>query len=397
VIALLSCAAGLIVASDGGDEGGSAVPEAGRQTPGQRSSFLARVIPPPPEPRGESSGKGVPRSVRELAGRLPLERKVAQLFLLGFEGQNLTGPIFRQFRRLDIGGMLIGPDNYTDPQQLALLAGEATVIASQEQHVPPWVMAVQEGGEFNSFPDLPPPTAASNLPDVATAAQEAEQAGATLKPLGVNGVLGPVVDVGLADDPAVGPRAFSDQPAQVARYAREVVDAYRGTKMFAAAKHFPGLGSAAQSTEEGPANVGLSVAELRRRDLPPFRAAIDAGVPGVLVGHGLYATDDFVTPASLSRSVMTGLLKRDLGFKGVAITDDLADPPISAQEKVPDAAVTAVKAGADMLYISGSTGDQQAAYVALLRAVRSGEVSRARLNDALVRILSVKRDYGLIR
>jgi beta-N-acetylhexosaminidase len=335
--------------------------------------------------------------VRELAGRLPLERKVAQLFLLGFEGQNLTGPIFRQFRRLDIGGMLIGPDNYTDPQQLALLAGEATVIASQEQHVPPWVMAVQEGGEFNSFPDLPPPTAASNLPDVATAAQEAEQAGATLKPLGVNGVLGPVVDVGLADDPAVGPRAFSDQPAQVARYAREVVDAYRGTKMFAAAKHFPGLGSAAQSTEEGPANVGLSVAELRRRDLPPFRAAIDAGVPGVLVGHGLYATDDFVTPASLSRSVMTGLLKRDLGFKGVAITDDLADPPISAQEKVPDAAVTAVKAGADMLYISGSTGDQQAAYVALLRAVRSGEVSRARLNDALVRILSVKRDYGLIR
>jgi len=397
LIAVASAVAGALVARDG-DDAGNAVPEAGNQAPSQRrASFLARVIPPPPEPGGESAGKGVPRSVKELAGRLPLERKVAQLFLLGFEGQDLNGPIFRQFRRLDIGGMVIGPDNYTDPQQLALLAGEAAVISRQERHVPPWVTAVQEGGEFNSFPDLPPPTAASDLPDVRTAAQEAEAAGGTLKPLGVNGVLGPVVDVGLADDPAVGPRAFSDEPDQVAAYARRVVGAYRRTKVFAAAKHFPGLGSASQSTEEGPANVGLSIEELRSRDLVPFRAAIEAGVPGVLVGHGLYAADDFVTPASLSRRVTTGLLKRELGFEGIAIADDLADPPISALEKVPDAAVSALKAGADMLYVSGSTGDQQAAYVAVLRAVRSGEVSRARLNDAVVRILSVKRDYGLIR
>ncbi len=335
--------------------------------------------------------------MKELAGRLPLERKVAQLFLLGFEGQDLNGPIFRQFRRLDVGGMVIGPDNYTDPQQLALLAGEAAVISRQERHVPPWVMAVQEGGEFNSFPDLPPPTAASDLPDVDTAVTEAEQAGGTLKPLGVNGVLGPVIDVGLAEDPAVGPRAFSDEPDRVAAYSRGVVGAYRQTKVFAAAKHFPGLGSASQSTEEGPANVGLSLEELRKRDLVPFRTAIDAGVPGVIVGHGLYAADDFVTPASLSRRVTTGLLKRELGFQGIAIADDLADPPISALAKVPDAAVTAVKAGADMVYVSGSTGDQQAAYVAVLRAVRTREIPRARLDDAVVRILSVKRDYGLIR
>ena len=272
---------------------------------------------------------------------------------------------------------MIGRDNYTDPQQLALLAGEAAVISRQERHVPPLVTAVQEGGEFNSFPDLPPPTAASDLPDISTAAREAAEAGATLKPLGVNGVLGPVVDVGLADDPAVGPRAFSDDPAAVSGYARAVVGAYREAKVLAAAKHFPGLGSASQSTEEGPANVGQSLAELRRRDLAPFRAAIDAGVPAVLVGHGLYATDDFVTPASLSRRVITDLLKRGMRFQGVAITDDLADPPISALERVPGAAVSAVKAGADMLYISGSTGDQQAAYVAVLRAARSPRRSRA--------------------
>jgi beta-N-acetylhexosaminidase len=131
--------------------------------------------------------------------------------------------------------------------------------------------------------------------------------------------------------------------------------------------------------------------------LIPFRAAIEAGVPGVVLSHGLYATDDFVTPGSLSEKVTTALLKRELRFKGIAITDDLADPPITALGSVPDAAVQAVQAGADMLFISGPAGDQQAAYVAVLRAVRSGEISRRRLDEALLRILSVKRDYGLIR
>ena len=396
VLAVIAAVAGALVARDG-DEGDSTVPEASRQGPAQRrASFLARVIPPSLAPHEEAQGKGVPRSVKELAARLPLDRKVAQLFLFGFEGQALDGPIFRQLRQLDVGGMVVAAANYTDPQQLALLAGEAAVISRQERHVPPFVMAAQEGGEFNSFPDLPPPTAASDLPDVKTAVREAELAGETLKPLGVNGVLGPVVDVGLAEDPAVGPRAFSDQPDRVAGYARAVAGAYRRTKVFAAAKHFPGLGSASQSTEEGPANVGLSLAELRRRDLVPFRAAIKAGVPGVIVSHGLYAADDFVTPASLSRRITTGLLKRELRFKGVAIADDLADPPVSALSDVPEAAVTALKAGADMLYVSGSAGDQQAAYVTVLRAARSGEITRNRLNDALVRVLSAKRDYGLI-
>ena len=124
-------------------------------------------------------------------------------------------------------------------------------------------------------------------------------------------------------------------------------------RVFAAVKHFPGLGSASQSTEDGPANVGLSARGAARRDLVPFRAAFEAGAPGVVVGHGLYAVDDFVTPASLSRQVTTDLLRRRLRFKGIAITDDLADPPITALGSVPDAAVAAVKAGADMLYVSG--------------------------------------------
>jgi beta-N-acetylhexosaminidase len=386
---------GVVVLRGGGEDKPRVVEAGAQRTAERRTSFLARLIPPPAErPRG---GAGVPRSVSDLTKRLPRQRKVAQLFLLGFRGKDLNSAIFRQLRRLDLGGIVIDAGNYTDPQQLGLLAGEAGLIAKQEKHVPPWVMASQEGGAFNAFPDLPPANVASDQASVEQAVREADEAGATLRPLGVSGILSPVADVGLAEDPAVGPRAFSDEPRRVADYARAVVGAYRRKRLFAAVKHFPGLGAASQSTEEGPANVGQSLDELRARDLVPFRAAIEAGVPAVVLSHGLYTTDDFVTPASLSKKVATGLLKRELKFGGVAITDDLADPPITALGSIPDAAVQAVQAGADMLYISGPAGDQQAAYVAVLRAVRNGEITRRRLDEAVLRILSVKRDYGLIR
>ena len=144
--------------------------------------------------------------------------------------------------------------------------------------------------------------------------------------------------------------------------------------------------------------MGLSLDELRRRDLVPFRAAIGAGVPGVIVGHGLYAADDFVTPASLSRRRDHVLLKRELGFEGIAITDDLAAPRSRADWTVPDAGGAARSAGARHGVDLGSTrADQEAAYVALVHAVRAGrDLQPARLDagggaDADAR----SGDYGL--
>jgi beta-N-acetylhexosaminidase len=117
----------------------------------------------------------------------------------------------------------------------------------------------------------------------------------------------------------------------------------------------------------------------------------------VLLSHALYPINDFTAPASLTRSIATDLLRGELGFGGVAITDDLADPAIASSYSIPDAAVLAMRAGADMLWVSGSAGDQQAAYSALLRAAESGELPPRRLDEAVRRVLEAKRDYGLIR
>lgn len=396
VVALAAAGVGVVVGGNRSDEpdAGALPDRTGR--PLEQVSFLAKIIPV--RRRHERArGPVVPRSVADLARRLPLERKVAQLFLFGFDGTDLNAEIFRRLRRLDLGGIVLGRPNYADPALLGQLGGEARVIAAEEGHVPPWVLAVQDGGEFNSLPGLPPPQAPADLNSADEAEAQGTETATTLRGLNVTGVLGPVADVGFESGSALGARVYSDDPEEVAGYADAVVRAYRGGRLFSAVKHFPGLGSANQSTELGPATVGLDLDQLRDRDLLPFRAAIESGVPGVVLSHALYEVNDFTQPASLSPSVATDLLRDELGFAGVAITDDLADPAISTTYSVPEAAVLALSAGADMLFVSGPAGDQQAAYAAVLRAVQSGRLTRRRLDEALQRALFVKEDYGLIR
>jgi beta-N-acetylhexosaminidase len=400
VVAVLAAAAGLIVGAGQGDEEepGSAPPQRAGE-PLDRTSFLARIIP-----GGEAaqkrppSGPNVPRSVADLARRLPLERKVAQLFLFGFQGTDLTSEIYRRLRSQDLGGIVLSRANDAgDPALLGQLGAEAAVIAEQEGHVPPWVLAVQDGGEFNELPGLPPALAGADLGSAEEAAAQALDTARTMRDLNITGLLGPVIDVGFESGSALGARVYSDDPEEVSAYAEAVVRAYREERLFGAVKHFPGLGSADQSTEFGPATVGLDLEQLRQRDLQPFGAAIEAGAPAVLLSHALYPVSDFTRPGSLTSEIATGLLRGELGFQGVAITDDLADPAITSSFSVPDAAVQALKAGADLVFVSGPVGDQQAAYSAVLAAARSGDIPRRRLSAALLRALEAKEDYGLIR
>jgi beta-N-acetylhexosaminidase len=364
VVALGAAIAGAIVGADQGDE--------------------AEQAARPPEPSGRpTEERAAPSRLARLAERLPLERKVAQLFLLGVRDADLNARILGPLRRIDLGGIV--------------LSRPPSPIPRHRRDISPLVLAVQDGGEFNTLKTLPPRSAPADLRSARAAKAEATETARALRSINLTGVLGPVVDVGSESGSALGARVYSDDPEQVSAYAQAVVGAYRRGRLFAAVKHFPGLGAADQSTAVGPASVGLDLAQLRERDLIPFRAAIEAGVPGVLLSHALYPMNDFTKPASLSRAVATDLLRDELHFGGVAIADDLADPAVSFSYSVPDAAVTALEAGADMVYVSGSPDDQRAGYDAVLRAARRGDIPMRRIDQALLRVLDVKRDYGLIR
>ena len=363
-----------------------------------KRSFLAGIVPAPSPGQGSVRDRpsGNPHDPRQLIPGMSVDRKVAQLFLVGFRGTDLNAEIFQRLRRLDLGGVVIGRDNYTTADALGQMAGEARVIAADEDHVRPFVMTSQPGGELNSFPDLPPASTPAALGSAAEAGTQAAESAHALSELGVNGVLGPSLDVGVQGGSALGNETYSDDPAEVSAFADAVLRAYSDAGVFAAASHFPGLGSADQSTDDGPATVGLGLPELRRRDLLPFRAAVEDAVPGVVLSHALYPMNDFTAPGSLSREVDTNLLRGEVGFQGVAITDDLASPAVAVAATVPQAAVQAIRAGADMLYVSGSLADQQAAYDAVLAAARSGHIARSRLDEAVGRILAAKQTLGLL-
>jgi len=332
-------------------------------------------------------------------GEMSTEEKVAQLMLVGFEGPG-GGDVLEGLRQRDYAGLVIDARNDVSSSQVEELADEAARAARRADHTPPWVMAVQDGGELNAIPDAPPEEPPSELGEPEEAADEVGEAGEELLDLGVNGLLGPALDVGVEDPLGVGvdtEQAYSDLPGEVTEYATAAVEALSDAGIFAAAKHFPGLGGASQPAEQGPASVGLTLEELAARDLRPFRAAIDAGVPGIVIGPGLYGFDDFVTPALASESIVTGLLRDDLGYRGLAIADDVTSPAVTSTFPAPDAAVAAVNAGADLAYVSRREDERREVYEALLQAAEDGDIPEARVDEAVRRNLVAKQEAGLLR
>jgi beta-N-acetylhexosaminidase len=403
VIALIAVVAVVLVAAvtlalQGGDDGSKPRRAAAAPPPDRpvvRRSFLELVIP-----AGGAAlpGAGVPRQIAATVRAMSVEDKVAQTMLLGYEGSGSSEAVLRVLRRRPLGGIVIRRSNYTSTRQVTGIAGRATAVARRAHNEPPFVWAPQEGGEFSAIPDAPPADAAGDVGNPRRAAQEAADSGRTLSRLNLNGVLAPVVDVGTQEGAdALGIRAFANRPRTTAAFATALVNAYKRAGVVSAAEHFPGLGAATQSPDDGPASVGLSLAQLRKRDLVPFAAAIRAGVPAIVISNASYATDDFVTPATLSRAVSTDLLRGEMRFRGVAIADDLSQPGITNSMSVAEAAVQAIAAGSDMVYISGPARGQGAAYRALVAAARSGAISRARLDEAVTRVLTLKREYGLVR
>lgn len=356
-------------------------------------------------------GGEVPAGVRELVAELTPEEKVDGILLLGFEGTDPGAEIVAELRKRQLGGVLVDEENWVDPSQLEGLVGALRSAGATEDRIPPLVAAPQEGGPFRAFGDLPPAERQLDIGDsgdTELAETSAREAGIALRELGFDLNLYPVADVATLDSP-IADRAYSDDPAVVAAMTAAALRGCAAAEIACAPKHFPGLGAASQSTAEGPATVSLDLASLAARDLAPFETAFVEGAPAVVLSHAFYVAYDAVTPASLSSLISFDLLREDLGFEGVAITDDLGAGAIEARGSASDAggsgpqggsavtaaAIAAVQAGADLLMIS-SPDDQGDVADALIEAVGTGEISEDRLDEAIGRVLALKQEIGLI-
>ncbi len=313
-----------------------------------------------------------------------LERMADAILIPPFPGQRAPRWVLAALERGLAGVTIFGP-NIAGPEQLAGLTAQLRSAGGL-----PLVAIDEEGGDVTRIAHLtgspyPGNAALGAVDDAALTAAVHRALGQDLAALGINVNLAPSVDVNTAaDNPVIGIRSFGSDPDLVARHAAAAVRGLQAAGVAACAKHFPGHGSTSADSHHGIATVQASLDLLRRRDLPPFIAAIAAGVRGVMPGHLRVPELTGDDPATLSAAALNGLLRGELGFTGVVISDALEMRAVSDLYGIPEAAVLAVAAGTDLLCFGRDAAEDSYLAVrrALSEAVASGRLPAERLAEA---------------
>jgi beta-N-acetylhexosaminidase len=322
---------------------------------------------------------------RKAARELPLTRQVGRLVVLRFAGTEAPSYVRRVLREGRAAGSILFRDNLTGAAQAKTLSSSLRAGAG-----PPLVMVDQEGADIRNLPWLPPERSQAAQLAAGSVRQDAEAAGRALHDTGINVTLAPVGDVASVPDAALGGRQFSSSFDASAKAMADSVKGWRAGGVAPTAKHFPGLGGATVNTDDGPATVDRSAQQIRDQDLLPFRAAIDAGVPLVMAGHATYPALDPDRIASQSRTIIDGLLRKELGFQGVIITDSTEAAAVQAVSSVSEAAVRNVRAGVDIVLTTGR-GSYIQVYRALLAEARRDPAFRDRVRESAARVVALQR------
>jgi beta-N-acetylhexosaminidase len=325
-----------------------------------------------------------------------IRRAIGQLVTVGIAGHAVPVELRALAKEFDLGGVILFARNVADPEQVAELAfGIRTLVAD----LPLWVAIDQEGGRVARLRApltvWPAMRALGHSGDAQLAARVAGAMARELRSLGVTFNCAPVLDVlTTADNPAIGDRAIAGEAATVATLGAAMIRAMQDEGVAACGKHFPGHGDTNVDSHHDLPVVEHGPDRLRALEYVPFRAAIEAGVTGILVSHLLLPAFDERHPATLSRRIVTGELREALGFDGLVVTDDLYMKGCAARVAPPAAAVQAVAAGHDMVLLCEPKPDDHAeALEGLVHAVEDGTLSFAQVERSIARQKAAKARY----
>jgi beta-N-acetylhexosaminidase len=316
--------------------------------------------------------------------RLSLGQQVGQLIVMRFAGTTPPAYVRAALRERRAAGVILFRDNVTAPEQLRALTSRLRRAGGR-----PVVAVDQEGGEIRILPWAPPAASAPEQAGAGSVRSDARAAAAAQRAAGITGGLAPVGDVPSVAGAALADRAFSHDPKVASDAMAAAVAGWRSGGVAATAKHFPGLGGATVNTDDGPATVTRSRAQLEATDLPPFEAAIRAGVPLVMIGHARYPALDRDRIASQSSAIIEGLLRDRLGFRGVVVTDSMEAQASIATGPITTASERAVRAGADLVLLTGQ-GSYAPVYDHLLELAQRSPAFRARVRESAARVLALK-------
>ncbi|MDE6664008.1 MAG: glycoside hydrolase family 3 protein [Lachnospiraceae bacterium] len=357
------------------------------------------LIEEPPEIEEVSVDEQLEEIVNNCISVMPLEDKVAGLFIIspealtGFRTVSQAGDATQEaLGKYAVGGLIYFSQNIEDKEQLSQMISNTAAMSKY----PMFFGVDEEGGTVSRVANSA--IEVTQVGDMLTIGESGDttaayEAGVTigsyLKDLGFNLDFAPVADVvGNAGNSPLEKRAFGSDPSLCADMVSNVVEGIQGTSVSACLKHFPGIGDSEKDMHEGKAETTKTLDEMKNSDFIPFQAGIESGVDLIMVSHITASSVDAEgTPSSLSRIVITDVLRTDLGFEGVVITDALDMRAISDYYTSEEAAVKAILAGADMLLMPE---DFESAYDGVLAAVQDGRISEERIDESLRRIYRIK-------
>jgi beta-N-acetylhexosaminidase len=325
-----------------------------------------------------------------------LRKQIGQLLIVGFNGSRLPPELKSLEKEFGLGGVILFARNVEDPEQVAELSYEA---ARLNPDLPLWVSIDQEGGRVarlkSPFTEWPPMAALGRSGNVALAERFARALAAELKAVGITLDYAPVLDVHTnPKNPVIGDRALAENARTVAELGSAIVRTLQGEGIAACGKHFPGHGDTSTDSHQELPLVEHPPERLRETEFVPFKAAIEARVATIMTAHVFVPSLDDRLPATLSRRIVTDILRDELKYDGVILSDDLEMKAIANTYQVPAAAIMALEAGCDgALICSGDHDTQVAALEALIHAVEEERLPLTRIQVALKRQLRAKERF----
>ena len=334
------------------------------------------------------------------AASLSLREKIGQLVMFGLNGTALTPRERDAIERYHLGGVILFADNYRDRTQLERLTRQIQGSASDGNRlgIGALIAVDQEGGVVKRFPDMPPNYSAPQMGEIGRkelAYKQGRATGRALRSVGVNVDLAPVADLDLPPNHVMRTRSFGANPYRVARLVQAFGRGLQSRAVAATVKHFPGLGGATRNSDDGRAYVYRTRRQLREVDAIPFHRASRRSLRLMMLSHAIYPHLGGDRPASLNRAIARRLLRERFDFEGVAISDALEPVVWKVGGSIAEACVATVAAGVDIALMTSKAPVARACTAALRGAVRTGRLSEHRIDQAVARVLELKRWLGL--
>ena len=336
------------------------------------------------------------QKVDKLVANMSDADKVGQLMMIGIHGKSLNDDARFMLNEYRVGGIILFDRNMESKDQVKTLITDINKAGKSAGLTPLFLGIDQEGGAVARMDDKlikVPPAEEVGKESVEQAASLAKEVGTELKDLGFNINFAPVSDLGLTYG-----RSYSTNPDEVVRYAGAVGKAYDEAGLWYSYKHFPGIGKTDVDLHADTSIVPVSKETLLSEDTKVFVDLIKQSKPNtytIMVSHAMYPQIDPDHPSSLSKAIITDWLRKDMGYNGVVVTDDMDMGALAKHYTFGDMAVQSILAGSDILLVCHEYEHMQEAYNGLMKAVKDGRISKERLDESVKRILLMKMSRGL--